>query len=467
MDNQSGWLGMPTITGDPDLDMLLAKNNLAPSAAPAQPVPLQKLSKKLVMPKQSLPKKIDRTSNTEDQKTIDALTNSTTELMGNTTKDGTSKNDVNIQTKNASAGSKDNVYDQQKLNDTLGFLREQPEYKDQQAAMDDLNSMISMEASQKPKKAFDPWVQPLMMLSDAQTGSNFMAHYKEPTDPNDKMKLLLKYKDDLSKRKAEATKTLLAGLKASQTGSLFDRLLLGDRNISGLTTTQGTSQNQQNTNTNRQQHTDEQGTKQMQGSGFQRGKGGLDLTPYEEAFDKNSAKDSATWAASGGPQKLDENIDLLSEAVQEIKEAKKQGGMGVSGSLQGLLSGTGLQPYVSPKSAAIQQKINKVITSDLKTAVGGRVTNYEMQRLQQLHFDPRLTEAENLQVLEPGLQTLKDIRERNKAQSKYVDENRTLRGFQNSPEAQGAPKGFKPGQIMMKGGVPYRRQKDGSWVPAK
>lgn len=475
MDYPSGWPGIPSLTGDPNMDAMLTASNAQVPASAAPVAPVAKVKKKALplnpMVVAPPPKKIDRTSVTEDNKDIDTSSDSETDTTTNRQgqKASTSQKDEDIKTNNQTEGVKAGTFNPVVSGDTMDFLRNTPEYKDNQASMGDLKTLLDMEAKLPAGKASDPWVQPLLMLADAQTGSQMAKNYKEPPNPNDRMKLLLKYQDDLAKRKADAFKTLVQASPHLINGSIFDRLMSGDRSIVGNAATQANSQTQTTgqSNTTADKQTTEQGTKSMQGSGFQHGNGGLDLTPFEKSMDVTSAKDFATWASSGGAEKLQKNIGYLQEAKQQLMAAKKQTGMGMSGALQGLISKSKMaQSMISPDVATIAQKVNNVAASSLKENFGGRPSTAEFNALQKLTFDPSLPEDANIATIDAGINALTSIQNRQKAMMNYAVQNRTLRGF-NPQLAPPTKQQFKAGDRQTKDGISYIRQKDGTWAPTE
>lgn len=473
MDYPSGWPGMSqSLTGNPDLDATLTASNaqVPQSAAPVAPV--AKVKKKAPPTKPMVvaptPPKINRTSETEDDKDTDTSSDSETDTTTNRQgqKASTTQKAENIKTDNQTEGVKAGTFNPVVSGDTMQFLRDTPEYKDNQSSMGDLQNLLDMEAKLPAGKAFDPWVQPMLMLADAQTGSQMSKDYKEPPNPNDRMKLLLKYQDDLAKRKADAFKTLVQASPHLINGSIFDRLMTGDRSIVGNAATQANSQSQTTgqSNTTADKQTTEQGTKSMQGSGFPTGAAPHDI--FNEAYTKQVATDLAKFSAEGGANKIDLNIGYLGSAIQKLKAAQAHPGtlgMGVSGAGQGFLSGIGLGDYANINDAAtIKSLIDNVSIAASKESFGPRVTQQEVQMLKDLRFNPRLSEGENIKILVPALNLLQDIKTRYNDMTNFGMQRGSMKGFK---PAVTSPQGFQPGAKRIQDGVTYVRQRDGTWHP--
>lgn len=109
-----------------------------------------------------------------------------------------------------------NTADPEMIGTQLDFLAQRPEYKDLQAGNDDLGKKLeTVLAMQGPSNA---WIKPLASLADsvsAESGrkTNAAASFTESgMSAADRAKTLLKYQDEIQKRKEDNYKALLSGI---------------------------------------------------------------------------------------------------------------------------------------------------------------------------------------------------------------------------------------------------------------
>lgn len=213
--------------GDPSaVPAYLAPNPGVPGTALPPGGPQLKKMLKPKLTKQVIPK-IDRMATTEKQVDL----NKQMDITNQDTKDL----------------SKGNTYIQpdelQSLADSIRGLPEFGEAKEgQQGLVDALDMLKGMDTKETP------WLKPLLALTDSQTGSNLMAGYEQGFTEKDKAALVLKYADELSKRKSDAAKNLMSGIGKMKSGEQLMQILQGQKAI----------------NTNMQTDT----TSNMQGTGF-------------------------------------------------------------------------------------------------------------------------------------------------------------------------------------------------------
>lgn len=102
----------------------------------------------------------------------------------------------------------------------MDVVRGTPEFQDMRQGEGSMQDLLSMTAkSQQAMAEANPsWVKPLLALVDSQTGSKLMAGYTPPASPTEMNSQLLKYADEIQKRKADLVKGLSTGLTAQKNG---------------------------------------------------------------------------------------------------------------------------------------------------------------------------------------------------------------------------------------------------------
>lgn len=124
-------------------------------------------------------------------------------------------------TKTTTSGTKQDLYKSgDELNSQLEMLRSQPEYQDQKASIDRLQDLMGMTAQVHPKG--NSWIQPLLALSDAQNGGHMAQSYQPGVSQKSINDDLLKYQDEIAKRKQDLNKSLMGGLKDLKSGQQTD-----------------------------------------------------------------------------------------------------------------------------------------------------------------------------------------------------------------------------------------------------
>lgn len=121
--------------------------------------------------------------------------------------------DQQVEEEKKTSEVKKNLFNREALDSNSEWIRSQPEFKDQAAAADQLQNMISMTNGQGSDGA--SWIRPLSALADAQTGSHLAA---SAPDPAARQQTLLKYQDELAKRKQDMMKTIMEGASKLKTG---------------------------------------------------------------------------------------------------------------------------------------------------------------------------------------------------------------------------------------------------------
>lgn len=98
----------------------------------------------------------------------------------------------------------------------MDVVRQSPENQDLKAGDDRMQGLLSMIAG---NQNVDPgWIKPILALADSQTGSKLMQGYTAPQNSQDTMKELLKYADEIQKRKTDIMKSITSGVSAQKNG---------------------------------------------------------------------------------------------------------------------------------------------------------------------------------------------------------------------------------------------------------
>lgn len=111
---------------------------------------------------------------------------------------------------------KNKYMDPEQVQEAMDTIRKSPEMQDLQQGEGSMRNALAMAAAQP--NADPGWVKPLLALTDSWTGSKTMAGYTPGVTPHERTEMLLKYQDEIQKRKADIVKTLTGGLNASKNG---------------------------------------------------------------------------------------------------------------------------------------------------------------------------------------------------------------------------------------------------------
>ncbi len=99
----------------------------------------------------------------------------------------------------------------------------QPDVQSLRSGDQNLQNILSLLVA---KKGADPgWIKPLLALADSQTGSKLMEGYTSGMTAQEKMQLMLKYTDELQKRKADLVRLGNQGISSMKNGSTLTNTL--------------------------------------------------------------------------------------------------------------------------------------------------------------------------------------------------------------------------------------------------
>lgn len=113
----------------------------------------------------------------------------------------------------------------EEFNKALAAYKDTDEYKQQLASINNLEQLSLLATGAPDKNA--AWLKPLIALTDSQTGSHLMSGYEPGLSPKDRNTLILKYADELAKRRndqaSEARKAALGLLGDTVTNQLLQK----------------------------------------------------------------------------------------------------------------------------------------------------------------------------------------------------------------------------------------------------
>lgn len=145
------------------------------------------------------------------------------------------------------------------------------------------------------------------------------------------------------------------------------------------------------------------------------------LTPGQKALDVAFAKDYNDFISQGGYAGVEKNIDQLKPIIETLNSGS---GSGLSGNLPKVLRDT-----FDRKNSAIQDQVEEIVQSNLKTTLGSQFTAKEAENFLARTFNPRQDPKENAKRLERLITQTKKIALAKEEASKYFEENGTLAGF--------------------------------------
>ena len=96
-------------------------------------------------------------------------------------------------------------------------VRQLPEMQDQQKSLNDLGDVLSMTASAPSTQ--EGWIKPLLALADSQTGSHLSQGFQPEMTMAQRNQMLLKYLDEIQKRKSDLSKSILEGVTKMKSGT--------------------------------------------------------------------------------------------------------------------------------------------------------------------------------------------------------------------------------------------------------
>jgi hypothetical protein len=151
--------------------------------------------------------------------------------------------------------------------------------------------------------------------------------------------------------------------------------------------------------------------------------GGPSLSPYEEARDKDFAKDAQQWM-SGGGQDVMSQVAQLKPVLEALERGENITGVGVA------LQPDMLLALTNPKALQAREQVEEVVQRNLRAVLGAQFTEKEGERLISRAFNPKLTPAENASRLRKLFMQMESAALQKQRMVEYANQKGTLRGFE-------------------------------------
>lgn len=157
------------------------------------------------------------------------------------------------------------------------------------------------------------------------------------------------------------------------------------------------------------------------------------LTPGQEALDREFAKEMAAFQTGGGADQA-KQLSQLSDVVKALGGAKDENGQpiraeNVTGNWQGLMNTLGISGIVTPRSAAVRERVEEVVQRSLRAILGAQFTEREGERLIARAFNPYLDEKENLARVQRLFTQLDKALKAKADAAAHFEKNGTLAGW--------------------------------------
>lgn len=158
------------------------------------------------------------------------------------------------------------------------------------------------------------------------------------------------------------------------------------------------------------------------------------LTAGQEALDREFAKELAAFQTGGGADQA-KQLAQLGDVVKALGGAKdeKTGkpikGENVTGNWQGLMNTLGLSGVVTPRSAAVRERVEEVVQRSLRAILGAQFTEKEGERLIARAYNPYLDEKENLVRVSRLFKQLDSAMKSKADAAAHFEKNGTLTGW--------------------------------------
>jgi hypothetical protein len=167
-----------------------------------------------------------------------------------------------------------------------------------------------------------------------------------------------------------------------------------------------------------------------------------ELTPGEEAVDKNFATEVYTPFVTGGFADARKNAMQLKEA-----RAVLESGANLTGPAIGLMPDV-VKNFTNPESVSTKEAVEEVVQRNLREILGAQFTENEGKRLIARAYNPNLEEAENIKRLNRLITSIEDAYNAKVKAVNYFNENRTLSGYSyNIPSLEDFEKAINGGPI--------------------
>lgn len=149
------------------------------------------------------------------------------------------------------------------------------------------------------------------------------------------------------------------------------------------------------------------------------------LTPGEEQYDKEAAKDFVDFDKAGGYTGIKKQLEQLNFAKQKLSTSD-----GVSGGLLGTIGfAKPIRDILFPSSGAVQDSIQDTVFKTLRATLGSQFTEKEGARLIENTFNPRQPEKENLRRLNLLIKEIDGVARAKADQIQHFKQYGTLKDY--------------------------------------
>lgn len=170
------------------------------------------------------------------------------------------------------------------------------------------------------------------------------------------------------------------------------------------------------------------------------------LTPGQQTGDRVFAVKWNQYAAQGGREASEQQLDRVSKAAERLEELNP-GRLARAGSI----APDALRGFIQPKYKAIEQDARSAVTALLRKTLGAQFTEKEGERIFSQTFDPTLRPEQNSERLRDLERVLRGEINSLEEAGNYFDEFGTLTGFRSQPSGEGIQ---NPASTPIQGGDP-------------
>jgi hypothetical protein len=150
--------------------------------------------------------------------------------------------------------------------------------------------------------------------------------------------------------------------------------------------------------------------------------GGVELTPLQEAVDKDFAKSMNEWVSGGGADMIG-NVAQIGTVLQRLESGQQ-----LTGPMIGVMPDLFLA-ITNPNAAGAKEQVQEVVQRNLRIVLGAQFTEKEGNQLISRAYNPALPPAQNAARLRKLFQQMSLAAQQRQAMVDYATENGTLKGY--------------------------------------
>jgi hypothetical protein len=152
----------------------------------------------------------------------------------------------------------------------------------------------------------------------------------------------------------------------------------------------------------------------------------IDVTPAQQAVDREFAKEYTQFAAAGGYADIEKQMAQLQEVSSML------GTENLTGPILGRTPDWLKQTFGYGKAIEARDAVEEVVQRNLRLILGAQFTEREGDRLIARAYNPRLPESENKKRVDALIRQISTAAEAKASASRYYEENGTLSGWQGN-----------------------------------